>query len=260
MPRFERYIGIDYSGAQDADSRLRGLRIYEATHHSSAQEILPQTELRSHLWTRRLLAEWLQNELQHGPPAIVGIDHAFSFPLAYFEIHNIPMDWDIFLEDFHSHWPTDEPHTPVDSVRKGVCGDGASRSGSARWRRLTELRCGAKSVFHFDVPGSVAKSTHAGLPWLIHIRRKLGRKAHFWPFDGWMPPAGCSLIAEVYPSQWSQSFPRENRTPDQHDAFCVAQWLKQTDASDGWDTIFNPPVAGELQKQIQAEGWILGVA
>ena len=35
----------------------------------------------------------------------------------------------------------------------------------ARWRRLTEERAGGtKSVFHFDVRGSVAKSTHAGIP------------------------------------------------------------------------------------------------
>jgi hypothetical protein len=35
---------------------------------------------------------------------------------------------------------------------------------------LTEIRAGAaKSVFHFDVPGSVAKSTHAGLPWLRYL-------------------------------------------------------------------------------------------
>ena len=28
----------------------------------------------------------------------------------------------------------------------------------------------AKSVFHFDVQGSVAKSTHAGLPWIKALR------------------------------------------------------------------------------------------
>jgi hypothetical protein len=39
--------------------------------------------------------------------------------------------------------------------------NGAARMGNSRWRRLTEERTGgAKSVFHFDVQGSVAKSTH----------------------------------------------------------------------------------------------------
>ena len=75
-----------------------------------------------------------------------------------------------------------------------------ARTGSSRWRRLAEERCRAKSVFHFDVPGSVAKSTHAGLPWLLSLRNQCGSKLHFWPFDGWKPPHGRSVIAEVYPA------------------------------------------------------------
>jgi hypothetical protein len=119
-------------------------------------------------------------------PTLVGIDHGFSFPLRYFEVHHLRPDWPTFLDDFQKHWPTDEDNTYVDFVRDGLCGNGAARSGNARWRRLTEERAGAaKSVFHFDVPGSVAKSTHAGLPWLRYLRQKMGDRIHFWPFDGW---------------------------------------------------------------------------
>ena len=32
-----------------------------------------------------------------------------------------------------------------------------------------ERVAGSKSVFHFDVQGSLAKSTHAGIPWLRFI-------------------------------------------------------------------------------------------
>ena len=95
----------------------------------------------------------------------------------------------------------------VDFVRDGIAGNGAARTGNARWRRLTEERAGgAKSVFHFDVQGSVAKSTHAGIPWLRFIRQRLGPRVHFWPFDGWDIPAGRSAIAEVYPALWSRGF------------------------------------------------------
>jgi hypothetical protein len=60
-------------------------------------------------------------------------------------------------------------------VREGAFGNGAARMGNARWRRLTEERTGrAKSVFHFGVQGSVAKSTHAGIPWLRFIRHAAG--------------------------------------------------------------------------------------
>jgi hypothetical protein len=158
----------------------------------------------------------------------VGIDHGFSFPLRYFEVHALKPDWPNFLDDFQRHWPTDDDHTYVDFVREGVCGNGTARMGNARWRRLTEERAGvAKSVFHFDVQGSVAKSTHAGIPWLRFIRERLGSRVHFWPFDGWDIPAGRSAIAEVYPALWSRRFTNEGRTGDQHDAFSIAAWLSR---------------------------------
>jgi hypothetical protein len=52
----------------------------------------------------------------------------------------------------------------------------------------------------------VAKSTHAGIPWLRYIRERLGKRVHFWPFDGWDIPAGPSAVVEVYPALWSRSF------------------------------------------------------
>jgi hypothetical protein len=59
------------------------------------------------------------------------------------------------------------------------------------------------------VPGSVAKSTHAGIPWLRYLRRHLAERVNFWPFDGWEIPPERSALVEVYPSLWNRSFPRE---------------------------------------------------
>ena len=169
-PAFERYIGIDYSGAQTPTSSLKGLRVYAADRLTVPQEVAPPPSPRKY-WTRRGIAEWLVERLSEGPPTLVGIDHGFSFPLQYFEQHGLPLDWPSFLDDFQRHWPTDED-IYVDFVRDGSSGNGAARSGNPRWRRLTELRARtAKSVFHFDVQGSVAKSTHAGIPWLRYIRQ-----------------------------------------------------------------------------------------
>ena len=56
-------------------------------------------------------------------------------------------------------------------VRLGVALLSLLLQVQCRWRRLTEERSGsAKSVFHFDVQGSVAKFTPAGIPWLRYIR------------------------------------------------------------------------------------------
>lgn len=256
---YPRAIGIDYSGAQTPTSSLSGLRIYLAEGDDPPTEVLPPPSPRKY-WTRRGIAEWLADQLRAGPPAIVGIDHGFSFPLKYFRKYKLPLDWPDFLDDFQRHWPTDDENTYVDFVRDGLRGDGAARTGDARWRRLTEVRAGAaKSVFHFDVQGSVAKSTHSGLPWLRYLRRQLGDQLHFWPFDGWDAPPGRSLIAEVYPSLWRARWPAEGRTPDQHDAFVVAAWLQQAAHNHVLEAYLNPALTPQERAVAAIEGWILGV-
>ena len=189
---FERYIGIDYSGAETPTASLKGLRVYMAECGAPPVEVLPPPSTRKY-WTRRGIAEWLVERLSEDRVTLVGIDHAFSFPLRYFEVHRLPPDWPAFLEDFQRHWPTDGEFVYVDFVRVGDVGNGAARGGNSRWRRLTDLRARTpKSVFHFNVPGSVATSTHAGLPWLRYIRQHVGERVHFWPFDGWRVGSGVA--------------------------------------------------------------------
>jgi|SRR5581483_1835417 len=258
-PGFKCFIGIDYSGAETPTSSLKGLRVYEADHAKAPQEITPPPGARKY-WTRRGIAEWLVGELSAGPPTLVGIDHGFSFPLQYFEQHCLPLDWPSFLDNFQRHWPTDEDRTYVDFVRQGICGNASARTGNTRWRRITELRARtAKSVFHFDVQGSVAKSTHSGLPWLRYLRQHLGGRVHFWPFDGWSVPQDSSVIAEVYPSLWSRTFPVAGRTPDQHDAFVICEWMRREDAKATLTQFFTPEMQPTERKTAEVEGWILGI-
>jgi hypothetical protein len=200
---------------------------------------------------------------------IVGIDHAFSFPEAYFDKYGIG-GWDEFLDDFCSHWPTDEEHVYVDFVRNGICGQGDKRMGSSKWKRITEKRTKtAKSVFQFDMQGSVAKSTHSGIPWLRMIRREYDRPVegqskpilnlHFWPFDGWIPEANSHVVAEIYPSLWKSSYPRGDRTPDQQDAYATSRALKDADVSGKLDALFTPKLTQDEDSVVAKEGWILGV-
>jgi hypothetical protein len=192
-------------------------------------------------------------------PPLIGIDHGFSFPLRYFEEDGLPHDWAVFLDDFQKHWPTDEI-IYVDFVGDGIVGNGKARSGNPRWRRLTEIRAGgAKSVFQFDVHGAVAKSTHAGLPWLRYLRQRVGNRAHFWPFDGWEFPAGKSVVAEVYPSPWRHYFAKEKRNADQQDAYSVAAWMRRSDLDGTLGIFFNPGLAPAEREVARIEGWILGV-
>jgi hypothetical protein len=255
-----RTIGVDYSGAGTATESLPGLQAYVATGAGDPVRWVPPPSARKH-WTRRGLAEQLAGWLADGEPTFVGIDHGFSFPEAYFDRHGIPKVWDAFLDDFCAHWPTGKDLTPVSFVREGACGRGAERLGHSRWRRLTEVRAGgAKSVFHFDVQGQVATSTHAGLPWLRYRRGSLGSRLHFWPFDGWVPPAGASVIAEAFPSLWRMNYPTEGRTAHEHDAYVVCRWLQEGRLVGDLQRFLQPALTNAQRVIAGFEGWILGVA
>jgi len=256
---FNRYIGIDYSGAETCESSLKHLRVYATQGLNAPLEVAPPPGLRRY-WTRKGIAEWLVERLSEETPTLVGIDHGFSFPLQYFEKYGLSHDWTAFLRDFQHHWPTDTHSTYVDFVRDGICGNAADRSCDSRWRRMTEVRAGAKSVFHFDVPGSVAKSTHAGLPWLLYLRDHAAERVHFWPFDGWEVPSGKSVVAEVYSALWSHSFTRQSRNSDQHDAYCVSEWLRRADCDGSLERFFSPNLDSNEREVAEIEGWILGIA
>jgi hypothetical protein len=259
MPQFNRYIGIDYSGAETPDSSCKGLRVFMAEGSGEPVQVQPPPSPRRY-WTRRGLAEWLQIELDRDIPTLVGIDHAFSFPLAYFERYRLSSNWQDFLVDFQHHWPTDAPKTYVCFIRDGSVGQGGKRTGKRSWLRLTEQWTPtAKSVFGFGVQGEVATSTHAGLPWLLYLRKKCRRPLHFWPFDGWEIPEGKSVVAEVYPSLWTRRFPRDDRDSDEQAAYAAATWLKRADLNGSLESFFHPALTPDERAVAAIEGWILGV-
>jgi len=262
-PLFVRSIGIDYSGAATSETPLKGLQVCQATA-GREPTLVRTTNPRHRHWTRSGLAAWLIERLCEDVPTLVGIDHGFSFPLAYFEKYRLAADWPAFLDDLTAHWPTDSSGVYVDDIRDGILGQGAARCGDAHWRRLCEVRCRAKSVFHFDVPGSVAKSTFSGLPWLRRIRNATVGRVHWWPFDGWEPPAGKSVAAEVYPSLWRDDLSRyglsrDGLTPDEFDAFCAATWMQQTDQDGRLRRAFRPELSKDELDKAAYEGWILDV-
>jgi hypothetical protein len=255
---FDTHIGIDYSGAETPVSRLAGLQVYASTGNQPPEQICSPLfkENRPCNWTRQEIAQWLTDTAKGGHRFIAGIDHAFSFPRSYFHRYRLKT-WDAFLVDFCKPWPTHEPHVFIDRIRD----EGPKRTGSNDEFRLTERwTSSAKSVFQFDVRGQVAKSTHAGIPWLHYIRQQAKGLVHVWPFDGWAMPKDKCVIVEVYPSIFSNRYPPEDRRADQHDAYVVARWLSDMDRRDSLDRCFHPALTEDEQQVADLEGWILGIA
>ena len=196
-------IGIDYSGAETPTASLKGLRVYLAEGDAPPVEV-PPPPARANTGPASGIAEWLVERLAEDAPTLVGIDHGFSFPLRYFEVHRLKPDWPAFLDDFQRHWPTDEDHTYVDFVRDGVDGQRRGAHGqcplAAADRGTRRQREIGVSFRRAGIGGEIHPCR---IPWLRFIRQRLGARVHFWPFDGWDIPAGRSAIAEVYPALWT---------------------------------------------------------
>jgi len=257
MP-IDLHIGIDYSGRETPTSRTPALQVYAGFDGEEPRPISsPSSSLELYKnWCRKEIAEWLIEQASKNITFIAGIDHGFSFPVSYFQRYGLK-SWPDFLDDFCQHWPTDADHTYVDFIRD----KNPSRTGSPTEFRLTEQwTSSAKSVFQFDGQGTIGKSTHAGIPWLRRIRREAGGRIHFWPFDGWAVPDGKSVIAEVYPSIFRNRIPKEERSPDQQDAYAVARWLSDMDQSGFFAGYFAPPLTDDQRAVADLEGWILGVS
>jgi hypothetical protein len=255
---FNLHIGIDYSGRETPTSRTPGLQVYAASADFELRAIrTPKAPNGANWnWCRKEIAEWLIEQARCRVRFIAGIDHGFSFPLSYFHKHKLK-GWDAFLADFCQHWPTDSDHTTVESIRK----KGPARSGSGKEFRLTEQwTSSAKSVFLFDVQGTVANSTHAGIPLLHRIRQAVGNRVHFWPFDGWTEPEDRSVIVEIYPSLVRKRYPKEGRSADQQDAYATAKWLCEMDANGFLGRYFDPPLTQQQRRMADLEGWIFGVS
>jgi len=224
-PAFARTIGIDYSGAETPTASLKGLRVYLAEGDGLPMEVQPPPSPRKY-WTRRGIAEWLVERLAEDVPTLVGIDHGFSFPLRYFEVNYLKPEWPAFLDDFQHHWPTDQDHIYVDFVRDGSVGNGAARTGNSRWRRLTEERAGsAKSVFHFDVQGTVAKSTHAderreheaAIERLRAEHKRLGERINAMYIDKLDGKIGGDFY-DRFAGEWREEQLRLQREIDRHES------------------------------------------
>ena len=68
------------------------------------------------------------------------------------------------------------------------------------------------------------------------------------------------MVAAIYPSLWSRTFPGTGRALDQQDAFATAEWLLRADTDGGLERFLHPELEPHGRMAAETEGWILGVA
>ena len=95
---YERFIGIDYSGARNPLTRSGALQVYSSRIGKKVARVAPPTSARSRHrnWCGEEIAEWRIGQILQGEACFIGIDHGFSFPIAYFRRNRI-RSWEEFL-------------------------------------------------------------------------------------------------------------------------------------------------------------------
>ncbi|MBO9605459.1 MAG: hypothetical protein J7639_05890 [Paenibacillaceae bacterium] len=263
MMRFDRYIGIDYSGRGLPHERTAGIQVAEVDREGRFRRIAPaDSRAATFNWSRSELFLYMRETLtaRGGDRVIIGIDHNLSVPRSYFERHGL-RDWDEFLRHFQALWNTKT--MSVASCREQV----APYENPGELRVTETYTSSAKSAFNFEQKtGAVSYSTHAGLPWIYELRSAARERLHVWPYDGWEPAPDAGVLAEVYPALLYQRYKRRGDFPrdwprDAQDALAIALWLNERDGNGTLDRYLQMNTLTEDEKQIaaQQEGWILGV-
>ncbi len=268
---FHTYIGIDYSGADTPDSRIKGLAVAVASQNEPFQlqappsdpRFKPERESQASLWSRRAVYRWLLQELHTSQQRIiVGLDHGLSYPLQQLERLGLS-NWDEFLHWSHRTWRT----TRLTMKQSKAQTDYVNSTD----KRLVEREFipSTKSVTDLDrvsgMQGAVSYSTHTGLPWIYRLRRwqQRGLNIHFWPYDGMIVPEHRHVITEAYPSLYrrrmNDSSPYETLSEHERDAAYIASWLQARDRTGTLAPYLELATLSHEEQQLALlEGWVLG--
>ncbi len=270
---FHVYIGIDYSGAEKPDSRIKGLAVAVAREDEPFQLSLPPLSDRRStppvaaakqaLWSRRLVYEWLLHELYHSDKRIiVGLDHGLSYPLSQLQRLGL-QDWDTFLQWSQRTWQTSRLTMKQSKEQADYI--------NSTDKRLVEREFipSTKSVTDLDrvsgMQGAVSYSTHTGLPWIYRLRKwqRRGLKVHFWPYDGLVVPEDRHVITEAYPSLYRRRIQPnaayEPLSEHERDAAYIADWLQARDRAGALMPYLELATLSQQEQQLALlEGWVLG--
>ncbi|MDE8650863.1 hypothetical protein [Novosphingobium album (ex Liu et al. 2023)] len=212
MSRFRHFMAIDWSGA--ARARHKGIAIALCGRNGAAPVLLPAPD-HCH-WSR----EGVLALLRGGLPAdtLVGLDLGISLPFA--DAGAFFPGWDESPADARALWAMidavcrDDPHLaatsfvdhPIASAyfrrhggREGPrfhLAPAEHKRGRFRLTEAAQAARGCKPYSNFNLVGAaqVGKSSLTGMR-LLH---RLGGHVPVWPIDGLAPPAGGSLIVEIY--------------------------------------------------------------
>jgi hypothetical protein len=288
MINFDRYIGIDWTGAKTPILN-NSIAVAECLKGQKSPHLIKGP------WSRDKVARFIETKLEVSDRTLIGIDCNFGYAASilheqlgqdstafdlWHKVNSLNVDQpNFFAGKFWSHH----------EFRKYFWTEGKMPVGFAMPRRVTEQVCGEsghgwpESPFKMIGAKQVGKGGLAGMRLAHNLKLKHGDKIAIWPFD---PPLLWNkariIITEIYPRQFIRragyghkklrhigelnsalatlgSSPVKNMIITDHDtdALIAAAGLRYLcGAADNIpDALANPPAKRET---LACEGWIFG--
>jgi hypothetical protein len=233
-PGFRRVIGVDYSGAGKEDKTSPAITAWVSDRKGTR----PLDPLRR--WSRDALTDRLAEELAEGP-VLVAIDHAFAYSVEVLDRLGVRR-WDDLPKRL-------EGLGTLDRLREAV-------DHTPGWRLTDRWAPGTQDPLGIRTYRPVSHSTFKGIRQLGRLRAMAD--FHLWPFDGWEPAAGGSVVAEGFPYLVRRRVPTMSGHRDEQDAAALAAFLGSRDRAGLLS--FRPPLTPAEARQARREGWILGLS
>ncbi len=204
IPAFDRFIGVDWSGA--GGRQYAGIAVAECRAGTHAPILIQPPATR---WRRTDFVDWMAAQAGRGERLLVGIDCAFALPAemagallgddysaadlwAYIDAHSAEAE-DFFGGPFALH----------DNHRSHFWHSGPRPTGFAELHRATEQACRSAGLGAPESPlklvgaRQVGKGGLAGMRVLHALKTRLAGRFAVWPFD---PPGGADIVCiELYP-------------------------------------------------------------
>ena len=283
---FERYIGIDWSGASTDDARV-DVRVAMVT--DGGPRIVPPPYPRARAWTRNECVRRLCEELKGDQPrTLVAIDMPFGLPWGADQALFGVEGWHNLVTEMARRYGEASPPNVARETAISINEDHPEappyrfdegrndrrfylQHGVAYWRLVEDVVPQAISAWYVGSGASVGLQTISGMAAMsrLLLARDRGEIAFTaWPHEGLALPTAGHVIAECYPAL-SPRHAKLAETYDRHerDALAVSTWFAALDQDGRLAPMFAPPelpfgrvVNLSFADQIQFEGWMLGAS
>lgn len=208
MKNFDRFIGIDWSGAK-SPVRTRAIAVADCPQGNEAPVLEPDVR------SRTAVADYILSLSRNDERILIGIDCNFGYSQIIGEQQFGPE------YDYRDLWQavedanTDRPNYFAGGYwahplhRAHFWTEGKMKPGFAMPRRKTEEVCGAcgygwpESPFKMIGPKQVGKGGLAGMRLVHALKQAAGDAISIWPFEGVEAADHARVvIVEIYPRQF----------------------------------------------------------